>query len=83
MSGGCFLISAKDVSFSENILKIQSLVKEGFNIDSSLKVNEKFEEATEKLLNDVSNDLNDVNWIQLDVELDVENIRQRDLLHCP
>ena len=38
MSGGRFLISAKDIVHSENILKIQALVKEGFDIDSSLKV---------------------------------------------
>ena len=39
-SGGRFLISvkAKDISTSEKILKVMSLVKEGFDIDKSLKL---------------------------------------------
>ena len=40
MSGGRFLVSINDVMRSENILNIKSLVKEGFNIDTSLKENE-------------------------------------------
>ena len=40
MSDGGFLVSAKDVATSDNILKIKSMVKEGFHIDESLKNNE-------------------------------------------
>ena len=53
MSGGRFLVSIKDAMRSENILKIKSLVKEGFDIDPSLKEDGKCEEATAKLLEDV------------------------------
>ena len=53
MSGGRLLVSIKDAMLSENILKIKSLVKEGFNIDPSLKEDGKCEEATAKLLEDV------------------------------
>ena len=59
MSGGSFLILAKDVPFS---------VKEGHNIDSSLKINEYIEEGNEKLQNGFSNDLSDINSIKLDVK---------------
>ena len=48
ISGRKFLVSVKDVIRSENILKIKSLVKEGFNIDSSLKEDGKYEEVTAK-----------------------------------
>lgn len=66
MSGGRFLISAKDVVRSENILKIQSLVKEGFDIDSSVKVNESQREPKIiNLLRDVGNYLKDMDSIQL------------------
>lgn len=37
MSGGRFLISLKDILCSENILKIRSLVKEGFDITPEVK----------------------------------------------
>ena len=36
MSGGRFLISEKDISISERILKIKALIKEGVEIDSTL-----------------------------------------------
>ena len=36
MSGGRFLVSAKDVSNSENVLKVKSLVKAGFDISEHL-----------------------------------------------
>ena len=38
MSGGRFMVGLKDVVFSENILKIKSLVKEGLDIDDWVKV---------------------------------------------
>ena len=65
MSGGRFLVSIKDVMRSENILKMKSLVKEGFNIDPSLKENGKCEEATAKLLEDVEFTLPNVDTVQL------------------
>ena len=37
MSGGRFLVSLKDVDLSEKILKIKSLLKEGFDIDDDVK----------------------------------------------
>ena len=42
MSGGRFLISLKDVQSSEKIIKIKSLIKEGMNIDTSVKVENDF-----------------------------------------
>jgi hypothetical protein len=47
MSGGRFLVCLKDVQISEKILKIQSLVKEGFDINDSVKVTN--ERSAEKL----------------------------------
>ena len=37
MSGGRFLVSLKDTEVSEKILKIMSLIKEGIDIDESVK----------------------------------------------
>ena len=37
MSGGRFLVSCKDILQSENILKIKSLVKQGFDINQDVK----------------------------------------------
>ena len=37
MSGGRFLVSLKDVVLSDKILKIKSLLKEGFDIDDDVK----------------------------------------------
>ena len=38
MSGGRFVVSLKEVLCSENIIKIKSLVKEGFHIEGRMKV---------------------------------------------
>ena len=66
MSGGRFLISAKDVFRSEKILKIQTLVKEGFNIDSSVKVYENQHEVkVRNLVREVENDLQYVETMTL------------------
>ena len=46
-------MSAKDVDRSENILKNQSLVKEGFEIDNSLKDNSAGSEDINRLLQQV------------------------------
>ena len=40
MSGGPFLVSAKDVNCSEKIVKIKSLIKEGIDIDESVRSKE-------------------------------------------
>ena len=66
MSGGRFLISAKDVHCSENILKIKSLVKEGFDIDSSMKQNDTSREETDNFLVDVEACLGNIESIELD-----------------
>ena len=42
MFGGRFLDSFKDVSNSENVLKVKSLVKAGFDISDSFKVNNEY-----------------------------------------
>ena len=68
MSGGRFLVSLKDVSRSENILKIKTLVKEGFDVTPSLKVQEDYSHAEENLLFDVDQCLGDVESIQLGEE---------------
>ena len=47
MSGGRFLVGLKDVVFSEKILKIKSLVKEGLDIDEGVKVTD--DKSTGKL----------------------------------
>ena len=65
LSGGRFLVSMKDVSRSENILKIKSLVKEGFNIDQSLKVDNVENEAVQQFLKDVELVIPDPDSIQL------------------
>ena len=49
-SGGSFLVSAKDVSNSENVLKVKSLVTAGFEINQSLKVNNDYTEERKTLL---------------------------------
>lgn len=66
MSGGRFLISAKDASRSENILKIKSLVKEGFDIVSDIKMVEDSSKSGEELLRAVEEELGDVDAIKLD-----------------
>ena len=65
MSGGRFLVSAKDVDRSENILKIQSLVKEGFEIDNSLKEKLDGSEDVNTLLQQVKEVMKDENSIKL------------------
>ena len=47
MSGGRFLVGLKEIQCSEKILKIQSLVREGFDINESVK--EKDDKLADKL----------------------------------
>ena len=61
MSGGRFLISLKDVFRSEKILKIKSLVKEGFDIDSSFKVDEHQQKTeVDSFLREIEDQMRDV-----------------------
>ena len=65
MSGGRFLISAKDISTSEKILKVMSLVKEGFDIDQSVKIKDHSKESEENLVLAAEEVLGDVDSIKL------------------
>lgn len=66
MSGGRFLISAKDVMGSEKILKIKSLIREGFNIDGKIILKEDNSSNIQNLLSSIKNMLDDRNSIRLD-----------------
>lgn len=66
MSGGRFLVSAKDVAHSENILKIKTLIKEGFDIDDSLKTNPDHSKITAHLLEALDCQINDESSLQLE-----------------
>lgn len=65
MSGGRFLVSAKDVGRSENILKVKSLIKEGFDIKEFLTTNEHDSEDKSNMLKDVECKIKDVESLQL------------------
>ena len=65
MSGGRFLVSAKDVSNSENVLKVKSLVKACFDISEPLKVNNDYSEARLTMLTSVESSIKDDNCLQL------------------
>jgi len=68
MSGGRFLVSLKDTEVSEKILKIISLVKEGVDIDASVKVQTPIENFEDELINnELVCDLT-IDRIQLDAE---------------
>ena len=66
MSGGRFLVSARDVSNSENILKIKSLVKAGFDITEDLKINNDYSEERNTLLINAESVIKDENSLKLD-----------------
>ena len=59
MSGGRFLISAKDVCCSEKILKIKCLVSEGFDIDDSFKITTDYTCEKEELISCLRSTLGD------------------------
>ena len=54
MSGGRFLVGPKDANLSEKIIKIKSLLKEGMNIDNSVKLCENNDDKLEDLLVNVT-----------------------------
>jgi len=67
MSGGRFLISAKDVNNSEKILKIKSLVREGFDIEDSIKIKTDYTEEEEDLVSSLTSVLgNEGNRVSLE-----------------
>ena len=54
MGGGRFLVGLKDANLSEKIIKIKSLLKEGMNIDNSVKLCENDDDKLEDLLLNVT-----------------------------
>ena len=52
MSGGRFLVGLRDVTSSEKIIKIKSLLKEDLNIDNIKDDNTNDDEKTSRLLSD-------------------------------
>ena len=75
MSGGRFLVSLKDVLCSEKIIKIQSLVQEGFDIDEYVKVTqEQNDDDFNRLLQSVQSVVKDADSIRLnDDSRDISN----------
>ena len=68
MSGGRFLVSLKEVLSSENIIKIKSLMKEGFDIDDNLKVSTDQHLNLETLEKNIEPVISDANSISLNEE---------------
>ena len=62
------MVGLKDVSSSEKILKIKSLVKEGFDINDSVKVDQKTDEELEKFKRSVNHIIIDSDRIRLSDE---------------
>ena len=65
MSGGCFLVSLKDVECSEKILKIKSLFREGFVIDEKVKVKEDYTNSLLDMEKEIKADIRDGNHLSL------------------
>ena len=53
MSGGRFLVGLKDVTWSERILKIKSLVKENIDIKDDIKVTDDEDAIQQELLDNI------------------------------
>ena len=66
MSGGRFLVSEKDITTSEKIIKIKTLVKQGFVIDSNILKAEEDPVQIAKLMNDVGELIGEADTLQLD-----------------
>ena len=60
MSGGRFLFSAKNVMYSENVLKLKSLMQEVINIDDPVKVEEDVTEDITEFLTKLEDHLGDI-----------------------
>jgi hypothetical protein len=65
MSGGRFLVSLKDVVTSEKILKIKSLLREGFDINEEVKIEYDYENELNILEIDIQNIIGDASVISL------------------
>ena len=65
MSGGRFLVSLKDVEYSEKILKIKSLLREGFDINEDVKVIEDHAPALDEMGKNVEFVIRDINSLSL------------------
>ena len=68
MSGGWFLVSSNEVLCSENIIKIRSLVEEGFDIEDRMKVITDHHIYLEILENNIEPIINDAENILLNEE---------------
>lgn len=67
MSGGRFLVSMKDIITSEKILKIKSLVQEGFDIEDNLKVQRQYDLEIQNLLDEFEETVMNAGWsVKLD-----------------
>ena len=66
MSGGRFLVSEKDITTSEKIIKIKTLVKQGFVIDSNILKAEEDPVQIVKLMNAIGKLTNKADTLQLD-----------------
>ena len=65
MNGGRFLVSLKDVECSEKILKIKSLLREGFDINENVKVVENYAPALAEMDRIVELVIRDVDRLSL------------------
>ena len=60
------MVSAIEIAHSENIVKLKSLVKEGLNIDESLRINTDNSKGAANLLKAVECKIEHKNSLQLD-----------------
>jgi hypothetical protein len=65
MSGGRFLVSLWNVECSEKILKIKSLLREGFDIDENVKVKEDYTNRLLEMGKHIELDIRDGNHLSL------------------
>ena len=65
MSGGLFLVSVRDVMYSENILKLNSLVQEGINGDDFVKLEEEITKDITGLLITLEDPIHVTNALRL------------------
>jgi hypothetical protein len=65
MCGGRFLVSIKDVVTSEKILKIKSLLREGFDINEDVKLDYDYEKELKDLEIDIRRRIGDASHVSL------------------
>ena len=66
MSGGRFLVSEEDIATSEKIIKIKTLVKQGFKINSTILKAKEDPVQIAKLMNDGEELISEADILQLD-----------------